>query len=172
MHKTTCLIMVLVFFNTLVFGQNSELDQPTFFDNVRFGGNVSMSFGNSYSSFSITPSAIYDFSPQFGAGFGLTYMYYKKKSSTDETTNIYGGSIISLYKPLKYLQFSTEYEQLKLKKKFTTEEFNSDWQSAFYIGVEYVTGVLSMGLRYDILYDEKDNLLHSSALTPVFRVYF
>ncbi|NLP57701.1 hypothetical protein [Lutibacter sp. B1] len=172
MHKTIYLLFLFFLTNSSLWCQNSETDKKTFFDDVRFGGGVNIGLGDSHSSFSISPSAIYDFTPEFSGGLSFTYMYLKNKSTIESTTNLYGGSILALYKPVSFLQFSTEYEQLKLKKKFTTEENNSTWQSAFYIGIEYVTGNLSMGLRYDVLFDENENLLYSSGLSPIFRVYF
>ena len=55
--------------------------------------------------------------------------------------------------------------------KIVFQDAISLWQPALYIGAEYVTGNLAMGLRYDLLY-EKTNVIYSSALSPVFRVYF
>ncbi len=172
MHKIYLLLTVISLVHLTVFAQNSELDQNRFIDNVRFGGGINMGMGSSYSTFSISPSAIYDFSNEFSAGLSLTYVYVKNKSTLNSTTNIYGGSILALYKPISNLQFSTEFEQLKIDQKYAFVNNSDLWQSALYIGAEYVTGSISMGLRYDVLFDKNTNVIYSSALSPVFRVYF
>jgi len=172
MHKTLPLILLIVLINQNLFGQNSDLAEPHFFDNVRFGGGVNIGLGSNYSTFAISPSAIYDFSDQFSAGFGVTYVYLNNKSTVNITTNLYGGSILAFYKPISQMQISTEYENLKINQNYSYEIDQSQWQKALYFGVEYVTGNISMGLRYDVLYDKLRNITNSSALNPVFRVYF
>ena len=173
MHKTFLSLLLLVLVQHNFFGQNSDLDQHRFFDDVRFGGGINIGTSSSYATLSISPSAIYDFSDDFSAGFSFAYVYLKNKSTLNSTTNIYGGSVLAFYKPIRNLQFSTEFEQLKINQKYSfTIEDPSLWQSALYIGAEYVTGNISMGLRYDVLFDKTKNLIYSSALSPVFRVYF
>lgn len=172
MRKIYLLLTVISLVHLTIFAQNSELDQNRFIDNVRFGGGINMGIGSNHSTFSISPSAIYDFSNEFSAGLSLTYVYVKKKSIANSTTNIYGGSILALYRPINNLQFSTEFEQLKINQKYNFSNDSDLWQSALYIGAEYVTGNISMGLRYDVLFDKNTNVIYSSALSPVFRVYF
>ncbi len=98
-------------------------------------------------------------------------MYFKNKSIHANTVNIIGGSVLALYRPGSSIQLSAEYEQLKKSEKQVFQDAESLWQSALFFGFEYVTGNISMGLRYDVLYD-KTNLIYPSALSPVFRVYF
>lgn len=170
MHKTIYLILFFATISVSINGQETETSKTTFFDNVRFGGGINMGLGQSHSYFSIAPSAIYDISEQFSAGVGFTYMYYKRKSTTQPTTNIYGGSILTLFRPIKGIQLSAEFERIKLSKKQIFQEAISPWQEALFIGAEYVTGNISMGLRYDVLYEK--NLISVSPLSPVFRIYF
>lgn len=171
MHKTTYLFicLALIYFN--VSSQNEE-NNTSYKDNFRFGGGFNIGLGNSYSTFSISPSVIYDFSEEFGAGVGLTYVYVKNKSTVSSTTNLFGGSILTFYKPIHFVQLSTEFEQLKINQKYTFYDDISQWQSALYFGLEYVSGNVSLGLRYDVLYDKVKNITQSSPLTPVFRFYF
>ena len=171
MHKTTYLFICLALINFSVTSQNAE-NNASNKDNFRFGGGFNIGLGNSYSTFSISPSVIYDFSKEFGAGLGLTYVYVKSKSTIQSTTNLYGGSILTFYKPIHYIQLSTEFEQLKINQKYTFYDDISQWQSALYFGLEYVSGNVALGLRYDVLYDKVNNITQSSALTPVFRFYF
>ena len=172
MQKILFLLSFFIFTQLQITAQNSNLDQPSFFDNVRFGGGANIGLGNSYSTFAISPSAIYDFSNEFSAGISISYVYVKTKSTITRTTNLYGGSLLAFYRPIDYLQFSTEYEQLKVTQKIAIHNDTSLWQPALYIGLEYVTGNIAMGLRYDVLYDKATNVIYASGLSPVFRVYF
>lgn len=172
MHKILTLMLTTLFVTVNLYGQNSDLDQHRFIDDVRFGGGINIGVGNNYSTFAISPSVIYDFSDKFSAGISATYVYVKNKSTISRTTNVYGGSILALYKPIRYVQFSTEFEQLKINQDIAFLNDADLWQSALYIGAEYVTGNIAMGLRYDVLFDKRTNVISSSALSPIFRVYF
>jgi len=172
MRKIYFLLAIISLVHLNIFGQNSNLDKQHFIDNVRFGGGFNIGVGNNYSTFSVSPSAIYDFSDKFGAGLSMTYVYVKNKSIQNSTTNLYGGSILALFKPVYYLQISTEYENLKINQNYYSENNISQWQNALYFGLEYVTGNISMGLRYDVLFDKVKSITSSSALNPVFRIYF
>ena len=172
MHKIFILLTLIIFVNLDLFSQNSDLGQHRFIDDVRFGGGINIGVVSSYSTFSISPSALYDFSNEFSAGVSFTYVYVKNKSTISSTTNIYGGSLLAFYKPINTLQFSTEFEQLKIDQKYAFAYGSDLWQPALYIGAEYVTGNISMGLRYDVLFDKTTNVIYSSALSPVFRIYF
>lgn len=131
-----------------------------------------MGLGNNYSTFAIAPSAIYNFSKNFATGLSFKYVYVKNKSTVQRTTNIIGASALALYRPFSEFQLSLEYEQLHLKQKYANITDASLWQPAFYIGAEYVSGRIAMGLRYDVLFNENENVIYSSALSPVFRIYF
>jgi predicted porin len=172
MHKNIILLTLIGLIHFNLFCQNSDLDKQHFFDNVRFGSGINIGVGSSYSTFSISPSALYDFSNEFSLGLSVTYIYVKNKSIINSTTNHLGGSILALYKPIDHIQISTEFENLKLNQKFNYDNVLPQWQKALYIGLEYVTGKIAMGLRYDVLYDKVNNITNSSALNPVFRVYF
>jgi len=172
MRKILFLQTLIIFIHLNLTAQNSDLEQHRFIDDMRFGGGINIGVGSNYSTFSISPSALYDFSDEFSAGLGITYVYLKNKSITNSTTNIYGGSLLAFYKPMKTLQFSTEFEQLKIDQKYASVNNSDLWQSALYFGAEYVIGNISMGLRYDVLFNKTTNVIYSSALSPVFRVYF
>ncbi|TLP82327.1 hypothetical protein [Maribacter sp. ACAM166] len=86
--------------------------ETDFWNNVRFGGSIGLGFTNNGFNGSISPSAIYEFNNQFAAGTSLNFNYAK----FDNTQFLaYGGSILSLYNPIPQLQFSTEFEQLRIK---------------------------------------------------------
>ena len=171
MRKSIFLLSLLLLANSYFYGQDTVSQKSRFIDNVRFGGGINMGFGSNNSFFAITPGAIYDFSEYFSSGLSFKYMYFKNKSINPNTVNIIGGSILTLFRPINSLQISTEYEQLKKSEKQVFQDADSLWQDALFFGLEYVTGNLAIGLRYDVLYD-KTNLIYPSALSPIFRVYF
>lgn len=169
------LILSVIFLScsmATIFAQESNAQPNRFIDNVRFGGGLNIGLGNTYSTLAISPSAVYDFSNYFSAGLGFTYVYVKTKSVNNRTSNLFGGSALMLFRPIQNLQFSTEFERLKINDKIIFDDAISKWQNALYIGAEYVTGNIAMGLRYDVLFDKAENIIYSSALSPVFRVYF
>lgn len=172
MNKILILLSLIIFVNLKLASQNSDLDQHRFFDDVHFGGGVNIGMGNTYSTFSISPSVIYSFSDKFSAGVNLTYAYVKTKSISNSISNHFGGSILALYEPINHLRFAVEYEQLKIDQTYIYLDNAPIWQPAFYIGAEYVIGRFSMGLRYDLMFEKNKNIIYSAALTPVFRVYF
>jgi len=172
MQKTFILLLMLFLTSSNLISQNSELKPQKFINNVRFRGGFNISLNNSYTTFAISPSALYDFSDEFSLGFALTYVYVKNKSTIQRTSNLYGGSILALYRPIQFIQISMEYEQLKLNQKINYSNTINPWQPALYIGMEYITGNLAMGLRYDVLFDQTKNVIYASGLSPVFRLYF
>ncbi|MDV7186186.1 alpha-ketoglutarate decarboxylase [Lutibacter sp. TH_r2] len=166
------LILVLFLISSFISYAQSSSNYLNSSKKVRFGGTFNMGFGSNYSTLSISPSAIYDFSQNFSAGASLTYVYVKNKSTIQKSTNILGGSLMTFYRPFSSFQLSLEYEQLHLKQNYSNATGVSQWQPALYFGAEYITGRVAMGLRYDILFDENKNAIYSSALSPVFRIYF
>ena len=107
--KKSILILLLSISFTMISQEKSD-----FWEHVRFGGGFAMSFGNQ-TTIGISPSAVYDFDSGFSLGSGLNYTYSEIGSTT---TNVYGGSIISLYQiPKVGVQLSGEFEQSFAKQK-------------------------------------------------------
>lgn len=138
-----------------------------FWKNVRYGGGFTLGFGTQ-TTIGITPSAVYDFNNGFSLGTGLTYIY---SEIGDFTTNVYGGSIISLYQiPNIGIQLSGEFEQSFAKQTNTTQSFNTSFP-ALYFGAAYNKGRFAFGVRYDVLYDENKSV-YASPFSPIVRFYF
>ena len=154
--------------------QNQRLDNSSsFWQNVRFGGGLGLSFGNGFFSGSLAPSAIYEFNPYVAAGIGLNVTYSEQNNVFNST--VLGGSIIGLYNPIQDIQLSTEFEQLYVNRNFD-ENFISNiddkyWYPALFLGVGYRTGSVTVGIRYDVLYDE-DKSIYADPWMPFFRVFF
>lgn len=147
---------------------STQVYQKTnFWDNVRFGGGLGLSFGNNITVINVSPSAIYDFQNNFALGIGLGYLYSK---NGDLKSNVFSPGIIALYNPANEIQLSAEFEQLFINQRLGTIEDNFDYP-ALYLGVAFRTGWAAFGIRYDVLYDERDSIF-ASAFSPIIRVYF
>ena len=166
--KTT---KAFVLFFTLSFGIAKAQD-TTFWQNVRFGGGVGLSFGNGWFSGTLAPSAIYQFNEQFAMGVGLNGTYSKQRDVFSAT--ILGGSIISLYNPIRELQLTAEFEELNVRRNFDESLGIADdnyWYPALFFGAGYNTGNVVFGIRYDVLYDA-DRSIYANAYMPFVRVWF
>jgi len=155
------------------FIMNAQESQDSFWNNVKFGGGLGLSFGDRFFSGTIAPSAVYEFNSQFASGIGLNATYAKQRDLYRST--ILGASIITLFNPLEELQLSTEFEELNVNRDFD-ENFvaNADdnyWYPALYLGAGYRTGNITIGIRYDVLYDN-DKSIFANPWMPFFRVYF
>lgn len=160
--KKLFLLLFFTFSFTIVAQQKSD-----FWDNVRFGGGFSLGFG-AQTTIAISPSAVYGFDNGFSLGAGLTYIY---SEIGDFTTNVYGGSIISLYQiPNVGVQLSGEFEQSFAKQLNSTASFNTSFP-ALYFGAAYNQGKFAFGFRYDVLYDANKSV-YASPFSPIVRFYF
>src|SRR5690606_14474989 len=92
-----------------------------FWENVSFGGGLGLNFGNGFFYGSISPSAIYNFNPYFSAGLGLSYAYLNDNRN-DYRVSAYGGSIITLFNPIREIQLSAELEGLQVDQTFVFPE--------------------------------------------------
>jgi hypothetical protein len=169
------LVLVLVCWIALPLeAQNSgQKDSSTFWHNVRFGGGLGLSFGDGFFSGSLAPSAIYEFNEFLAAGIGLNGTYSKRTDIHKST--ILGGSILALFNPIYEIQLSTEFEQLHVSRNFD-ETFISNvddkyWYSGLFLGAGYRSGHFTIGIRYDVLYDEEKSI-YADPWIPFVRVFF
>ncbi|PIF00896.1 MAG: alpha-ketoglutarate decarboxylase [Maribacter sp.] len=153
---------------------SSSLAQKTpgdFWGNVRFGGGVGLGFTNENFNASVSPSAIFQVNDQFAAGASLNFNYAK---FNEDKLFAYGGSILSLYNPIPNIQLSGELEQLRINRTYALDGGNREdnyWSPALFLGIGYSNRNLTLGLRYDILYDDGKSI-YANALMPFVRVYF
>nr|WP_321221596.1 alpha-ketoglutarate decarboxylase [uncultured Psychroserpens sp.] len=145
--------------------------QNDFWQNVRYGGGIGLSFGDGFFSGTLAPSAIYDFNDQFSLGLGLNGTYNSLKNSYNST--IVGGSIIGLFNPINEIQLSGEFEQLNVSRNFDNNIFEDDnyWYPALFLGAGYRVNNVAIGIRYDVLYD-REKSIYADPWAPFFRVYF
>ena len=163
----------LVCFFTLLSFSQTQTKENNFWKNVQFGGGLGLNFGNGFFSGAISPNAVYRFSPYVATGVGLNFSYSSQKEVFKST--VLGGSIIGLFNPYRELQISTEFEQLHVSRNFD-EDFvsNADdeyWYPALFLGAGYTSRNVTIGIRYDVLYD-KDKSIYSEAWMPFVRFTF
>lgn len=167
-------IVFLFSFKSEIFAQEKQemKTKSDFWQRVQFGGGLGLGFGNGYADIMIAPNAIYNFNDYFSAGLGAQYSYVKQRDIF--TSNIYGGSVISLFHPIREIQISTELEQLRVNSRFetvngtTTRDF---WNTALFIGAGYRNENITIGLRYNVLHKDRD-YMYVDALMPFVRVFF
>ena len=143
-----------------------------FWQNVRFGGGIGLSFGDGYFSGTIAPSAVYEFDKNFAFGLGLNATFNKHKNAYKST--ILGGSLIGLFNVINELQLSAEFEALNVNRTYDINlnlDKDNYWVPALFIGAGYKNGNVTFGVRYDILYDA-DKSIYANAWTPFVRFYF
>ncbi|WP_274474107.1 alpha-ketoglutarate decarboxylase [Mangrovimonas aestuarii] len=170
--KHCTLILLYSFFillTTFCFGQNDKSD---FWENVRFGGGLGLSFGDGFFSGTLAPSAIYQINDQFAAGVGLSGTYNKQKNYYE--SYVLGGSLIGLYNPIPQLQISAELQELHVNRDYDSRTIFTDetyWYPALFLGVGYRTNNVTFGVMFDVLYDE-DKSIYAEPWAPFVRVYF
>lgn len=171
--KKSLLLFVLVFIFK-VFGTKSQTSNPheSFWQHVRFGGGIGLSFGNGFFSGTLAPSAIYEFTPEFAMGVGLNGTFNSLKNSY--TSTIVGGSLLGLWNAIPELQLSVEFEELYVSRNYDdllllkSEDY---WYPALFVGAGYHNGPITFGIRYDLLFDS-DKSIYAEAWMPFFRIYF
>ena len=174
--KKACLTILtssILFFSNLSFGQIGVQAQlkNNFWDHVRFGGGLGVSFGNGYFSGTISPSAIYDFNRYFSMGPALQFSY---QSGDNFNTTLYGASLITLFNPIPEIQISAELEQLRVNQTIELEGGNFEdnfWNTALFTGVGYRNGSVTIGVRYNVLFKDDEDI-YTTAWSPFVRFYF
>lgn len=166
------LLVLLTSFNIQAQGTVTSLDNPNpFWNKVRFGGSLGLSFGNGNFTGALAPAAIYDFNKTLSAGVGLSAAYASQNNF--KATSL-GGSLIGMLRPFRGIQLSTEFEQLHINRRFELEGGNlrdQYWVPALFLGIGYTTGPVVAGIRYDVLHDS-DKSFYANALMPFVSVYF
>jgi len=171
---------IVIFTLTMCFSvvfSNAQVDdvetKSDFWEHVRFGGGLGLSSGTDFFTLGVSPSAIYQFNPKVAVGTSLNYTYNRFKNRYK--SNIYGGSVLALFNPIDEIQISTELEQLRVSRNYEglNKGLPSDnyWAPALFVGAGYRTNNVTLGLRYDLLYNERKSV-YADAIVPFVRVYF
>ena len=152
-------------------GQNYQ-NKSDFWSNVHYGGGIGLGFTNGGFNGSVSPSAIYQVNEQFATGVSLNFNYAK---FNEDKFLAYGGSVLTLFNPVPFLQLSGEFEQLRINRTLSTIGLNdiedNYWSPALFLGLGYSNQNVTFGMRYDVLYDD-DKSIYANAWMPFVRVYF
>jgi len=166
--KNTFLFLIFI----LCF-KNISAQTSNFSDNIKYGGGIGLSFGSNFFSGTLEPSAIYQVNPQFAFGAGLNLTYNSQKDFYKST--IIGGTLTGLYNPIPNIQLSGEYQQLRVNRKYDDDlvlyQDDKYWSPALLLGVGYQTDHVTVGIRYDVLYDDNKSI-YATPWAPFIRVYF
>lgn len=168
-------ILTVLFSSYSIAQQNYVIDnKDNFWDKVQFGGGLGLGFGSGYTDISVMPSAIYNVNQIVAVGVGLQFGYLNSRNYYE--SYVYGGSLITLVNPIPEIQLSAELEQLRVNTNYDARNdfpqySDNFWNTALYLGAGYRTGNVTIGARYDVLYDP-DRSLYGSGFMPFVRVYF
>ncbi|HXJ97798.1 MAG TPA: hypothetical protein VNJ50_03040 [Gelidibacter sp.] len=143
-----------------------------FWEQVRYGGNVGLGFGDGFFSGTLAPSAVYEFNDRIALGVGLNATYNNQKNLYKST--VFGGSLIGLFNPIPEIQLSAEFEELNVNRKWNTKAgyvYDNYWYPALFLGAGYRSSNVAVGMRYDLLYDRSKSI-YVKPWTPFVRLYF
>lgn len=162
---TIYLFLGLFFIPKLSFSQSNAYNA----DKFHFGGSLALSLGSDFSNIAVAPSVIYDVNKYFSAGLGVQGSYVNWKNNFE--SYIYGASLIGLANPIDEIQFSAELEQLRFNTTYENNYKSSFWNTALFFGAGYRTNNVTIGVRYNVLFDQKKGI-YNEPFMPFIRVYF
>tara|TARA_R110000796_G_scaffold37722_4_gene95412 strand:- start:327107 stop:327640 length:534 start_codon:yes stop_codon:yes gene_type:complete len=168
--KKWFLVSLFLVFTHVSFSQFNS-SNGNFWDKVHYGGGIGLGFGKDYFNGSISPSAIYQVNDKFATGIQLNFSYAQ---IGDDTLTAYGGSIINLYNIIPAIQLSAEFEELRINRNLAFDGGNikdNYWSPAIYLGIGYVNRNFTIGVKYNVLFDEYKSV-YTDAFIPFVRVYF
>ncbi|GLB50737.1 alpha-ketoglutarate decarboxylase [Neptunitalea lumnitzerae] len=149
------------------FGQ----DNDNFWDHVRYGGGVGLSFGSGYFNAGLYPSAIYQFNEYVATGVGVNFAYTNSDGFYEST--VWGPSVLAFFNPMQEIQLSSEFEYSNIIRNYgNISSYDENyWQPALYLGAGFRTRNVTVGVRYDVLHDNEKSI-YTEAWMPFVRVYF
>ena len=170
LRKKILLCLVGFLFTLFTTAQNTSA-KSDFWNHVRFGGGIGLGFTNGGFNGTIAPSAIYQATDNFAVGTSLSFNYAK---FNDNKLMAYGGSVLTLFNPIHFIQLSAEFEELRVNK--TIDAIPNDikdnyWSPGLFLGLGYTDRNFTVGVRYDVLYDDQRSI-YANAWMPFVRVYF
>ena len=164
--KPTFLVFIVVIMSfNLTIAQNLSAAS----ERVHYGGTSGLSIGSGFTNIVVAPSVIYDVNQYFSTGVGIQGSYVNFKNNFE--SYIYGASLIALVNPIEEIQLSAELEQLRVNTTYEDNFKDNFWNTALFLGAGYRTQNITVGVRYNVLFQEKNNV-YNDAFMPFVRVYF
>lgn len=166
-------ILLLCLISLSVQAQTKDISHKSeFWNHVRFGGSLGLSFGDNFFSGTLAPSVIYQFENPVAVGFSINGTYNSQKDFYKST--ILGASVIGLFNPINEVQLSAEFEELNVDRNWDSRtgiEDENYWYPALFLGLGYSSNNVTVGVRFDVLYD-KYKSIYANSWAPFVRVYF
>jgi hypothetical protein len=155
MNKQIATILLFLCVNiTLCFPQqNDQYERTSYFDRnkITLGGNLTLGFGNNSTAISIAPQAGYFFTPKINAGVGVSYSYYRYKSSGSSDKYHYAGvNVFGRIYPIPYIVLHAQPEINYMSRTFAREK-ETALVPAFVAGAGVCFNSITIMLQYDIL---------------------
>ena len=157
-----------------------EGEKTSFWDNVRFGGNIGLQLGNPINIL-LSPSMAYlpqaDFlDDKLMLGVGATYIYSRVKyADVNYSSNIYGGRVFGRYLITNNIFGYTEYESLNAPNYLNVSN-DRMWVNSFFVGGGYQQSIGERsGFTVTVLYNLAwipTNIIYSSPWNIRFGVIF
>lgn len=140
--------------------------------NWKFGMGVGLNFVGG-TNISLAPNLNYKVSKKVSFGVGLQYNYSSIKDL--QTTSTFGGTVATMYSPIKKITTLLEFAELHVNTKRETPAGETEytyWDSALFIGAGLnITEKISIGAKYNVLYN-KDESVYTSPIIPFVNITF
>ena len=139
---------------------------------LKFGVGFGLNFVGG-TNISLAPNLVYKVSNKISFGAGVQGSYSAIKDLQSTTT--IGGNVLTLYSPVKMITTLVEFVELNVSTKTETVEGEikqTYWDSALFVGAGFnVTDKISIGAKYNLLYDEEESV-YTSPVIPFVNITF
>lgn len=148
--------------------------------NLRFGGNLGLSFSRNYSVFKLSPQVGYQFNKYVLAGVGAGYTYYKHRFWDQDERHTYrsnymGANLFGYFYPLPFVAISARpeinymWQSVELEHSHEKRTHN-DWVPSFVVGAGMRLGRAHAMIYYDVI--QNSNSPYPSTVFYGVGVYF
>jgi long-subunit fatty acid transport protein len=138
----------------------------------KFGMGFGLNFVGG-TNINLAPNLNYKVSDKVSFGVGLQYNYSSIKDL--QTTSTFGGTVATMYSPIKKITTLLEFAELHVNTKRETpvgEIESTYWDSALFVGAGFnITEKISIGAKYNVLYKE-DESVYTSPIIPFVNISF
>ena len=137
---------------------------------LKFGCGFGLNFVGG-TNVSISPNLTYNVSNKVALGLGVQWNYLALKDIQKTTT--YGVNTVFQYRPSQKIMTLLEFVQLRVSTKSEINDRKRNyWDSALFVGAGYyITKKISIGAKYNFLYNE-DESVYSSPVIPFVNISF
>lgn len=170
------LVTSIFFYNLNAFSQTTDLAVKDSIIQKTSKWKFGMGFGLNFvggTNISLAPNLNHVVSDKITFGVGLQYNYSAIKNL--QNTSTFGGTIGTFYSPIKKLTTLLEFAELNVTTKTETPEGETKdnyWDTALFVGAGFnITNKISVGAKYNMLYDE-DESVYTSPIIPFVNISF